>query len=429
MADQSAYERLVGPLSDAAEILISNYLSRHPQKVPASAWTQAAKNLEPMPIDAAELSEAIPGAGPVVGSLKKGVPFAALQRAMAGQNPLDLSRKELGKFIQNLGPDIRTKASELMGAQAIDELKTIKPEEIIRRHLLQAGLPKEKLPQVGFENIGSSFGSYHPVDNKILLNLEAHPQGVQHSTENLLGTARHEAIHAEDALKNPNTISMPETGLVAPRTNASLGWQGAFEPHRVEEYIRAVKEDPKLKAPFWVHEALAKGHSPKDIAQYAARDESFRSVMAGQIRTAGGNRGFRGTDPNLVASLQSAKHFEKFKNELEIPPYYLGKQQASLGGDIHPDWLKRFPELEEMQYGYKAPIRPWETSGKEKALESVKAAANPWSFALGGLGGAGAGYYLHDKDKDRVAPKSAEKEQDKMDTLLFHLFSPMQPKY
>src|SRR4051812_31225435 len=62
---------------------------------------------------------ALKGAPMVAGAIKMkpGVRFDRFKQLMAGANPLDMGVMEYGKHVQSLGPDMRVKGAELLGAQ------------------------------------------------------------------------------------------------------------------------------------------------------------------------------------------------------------------------------------------------------------------------------------------------------------------------
>lgn len=295
----------------------------------------------------------------IAAGLKPSVPWNRYREIMGGVNPIDLSAKDVGKSLSMLGPSVRDKATEAIGAQAIDELGTTTPSQLIQRRLIQNEIPSGSLPGVAHDPNLNAHGMYSPPLNKIYLN-EDLASGLQHPEEFNAGVAQHEALHAEQNLKNPKTPYTPEFLPQRPFTTENLKFSGLADTPRIEAYLRYAKENPGL-APGYVQELLAKGYSPKAMAHFLQGNEKFMSEMAENYRIAVGNKGFRGADPLLASTIDQANHFAGntpggLTSEILLAPQRLAEIQAKLGGDFHPDWLT--PKVQKAVDQYQSPIRP-----------------------------------------------------------------------
>jgi hypothetical protein len=328
----------------------------------------------------------IPGGAAVGSILKKGVPFKRYASVMEGQNPLELSPKEVANYMKGLGHTMRTTNAETLGSQAIDEFGTTDPRQLLKARLNSQG--KLHVPFLEIKTLkegGPSGGFYEPKLHNI--GVEQVPGPLPRDQQaDILGSVMHEAQHAAER----GMPSKPEllVGDDIPHTNRMLNAMGAFDPSRIAEVLAYAKHDQKTKAllPEYVQRALDKGHSPRSIAQALAESKEFQGAMGKVFRTTRGNRAFRGTDHRLQDIWGSVGHMNKFKGETEMAPYFLGRQQAKLGGEMHPEWLERFPDLRKLQQEYKAPVVSGENFANQPKTQSAKAAA-PWvALSLGGVG-------------------------------------------
>jgi hypothetical protein len=360
-------------------------------------------------------------AGPI--KLKPGIVADKFQRVTGGELPFEYTPKTWGKHVQELGPDIRTKNSELIGAQLLDQTGAMSPETAALRRLLQQGIPEEKLPQIRTEKLDDNLlGYYQPDANQIRVNESVRAQKSQHPEFNIAGVYGHEAQHALDFLKNPKDLSTPrnqfaafleaqlgqERLLPSPRGNARLRANALLDADSIQKWLEAAKADPVLfqKLPPFLGKYLQEGYSPKMIASQVKDMPLVQSALGQQIREAAGNRGFRGTDPYLIDRLQTQGHFQApIKGEMDIPVYYLSEQQARAGGDIGA-WADEFPALRKLQQQYKAPVRPGGNAEVPPNKDLL-----PWATAAG-MAGTGAGVIYVKTQRDKAEVKAQPKAED-----------------
>lgn len=352
-----------------------------------AAWT-AFQDLQPdavnLPLPHNKLVPSI-NVQPTIGSikLKPGVNFEQYEKVMGGKNPLDMDRRQLGIWVQSLGPSMRLKASELTGAQGLDEFSKVgstpTPAELIRMRLDKEGIPPDRIPQV--KNVPHDpiftpyLGAYGKTDNEVLLNphnLSIAQKMSQHPEALTAGVALHEAKHAEQIL-NGAELGLPEAMISGgPYTNKELFLDGAMRPESLQVIFERMKEAPydpsqRVLDPALYAQLRSGSASPELLAQHLSRlagrgdyGQQIRQQLGSAMRTwkgASSLQGMRGTNPNLWAAVQSAGHFaDPIQSELDIPVLHLAKEQARRGGDVGP-WGQSFKNEIEKAYGeYHSPM-------------------------------------------------------------------------
>lgn len=354
--------------------------------------------------------------GLAAGSLKS--PWSKLLQVTGGENPLELSKKEWGQWLGRLGPSVRTKNAEAIGAQLADEFGTTSPDALIKQRLLKQGIGADKIPGLNIEPLDSNIaGYYSPDSNQIRINTTEVGQRVQHPEEALLGTLGHEAQHAIDYMKDPAARSKPETLIQPPLWNENLGWQGLFQPDRIETFFRAAKKDPAImgRLPDMMQDFLKRGASPKTLAELMQENPELRSSLGGIYRTSVGNRGFRGNNQYLADMLHSKGHFSSpINGEMDLAPHHMALDEAKKGNfDIHNDWMSE-PVMKALSE-YRLPqVQVPEVTWPAQAV-TKKAALNPWAATLAALGAGGAGYgmkQLIDHNSESNPPQQASQPSD-----------------
>lgn len=391
--------------------------------------TEGDDSIEPSLFQADDLTSLLPlkflaakmaGAAVPLGiALKPGVKFKLLRDVMQGENPLDFTRKELGQFIQKLGPDVRTKNSELIGAQLLDEFGSKSPGELAQSRMLGEGLNPSQVSRVANEDLGkNTLGTYNPFTNDIRTHnrlISQLSQEAQHPEAYISGTLGHEIQHAVDFQKNPKASSFPERFTPRVKTNLSLGREGYLEPSAIETVLRAGQADSSILKPFppYVRDLVSQGTSPDALAHYIQTDPQVVSAMGQVVRNSVGNQGFRGNNASLMDILNTGGHFSApIHGEMDIPPYYLAKQQAQAGGEVGT-WEDAFPTMvKEARKNYKSPqvSVPKKIPPAEEGISS-EGLVPPWVSLAGGMGAllAGAAPQSTSSDEEQEFTDSVKK--------------------
>lgn len=335
-------------------------------------------------------SAGVEGAGRLAsdeaGALK--LPWKNLQEVTAGANPLDMSRKDWGQKLQNLGPNIRDKNSQTIGAQLMDEFKSSDPHTLLVNRLRTMGLGEANLPSLSVGPMDDNLaGYYRPSDNGIYLNETQAAKNVQHPDADFLGTLGHEAQHAADMWQQPSFRSTPEFLPSRPFTNDRLVGASLANPKRVEAYLNAANGDPQLwrTLPEYVRNAIQQGYSPKELSSFLGQSEDFQNDMAAAYRQAVGNGGFRGNNRSAADLITSAGHFAPpIGGEMDLAPHHMAIAEANAGASedsIHPDWTSQ--RLRKAFENAKAP----QVQVPQQIPQPQ--AASPYAIGAGLAGGAG----------------------------------------
>lgn len=329
-------------------------------------------------------------AADTTGALK--LPWKNLRQVTSGANPLEMSRRQWGQWLQNLGPSIRDKNAQTIGAQLMDEFGSSDPKTIVMQRLKKLGLSSEQIPSVITRPLDDRLAGYYSLgDNGIFVNSAQAAKNVQHPAADFLGTVGHETQHAADAHLQPNFKSTPEILPVRPFDNEGLTLAGMTDPRRVEAYLRQAQTDGSLPLPPYVERALAQGYGPKELASFLGQGKDFQADMGQAYRTAVGNRGFRGNNASLADQIHSAGHFASpISGEMDIAPHHMAVAEAQAGASedqIHPDWISQ--RLKQAFQEGKAP----QVQVPQMPPQPVPQAASPYEAAASLGVGAGMGAY------------------------------------
>lgn len=329
-------------------------------------------------------------------------PWENLRRALHGADPLAMSPKEYGRYADRLGPDLRSTAIELAGAQSRDEFQTADPRQIIQRLAKVEGVEP---PTVALGDDLSKSGYYAYYDGAkhhvaIDRNFTKNPEFMKGGADSLAGVATHEGLHATDPRARfhfqgnrprPEIHFTKDTSI----TNKLLRDYGLLDPHEhlnlkafsshdsplqsVWQYLRANPQEAQSLSPY-LRAQLAESKSPEIGMGHAATDlkkalnstrsyskqmkqeQAMKLIEAdlGQFyRQSHGNAGFRGSDPWLGQKWNSASHLPApYNSDLEIAPFRLAKRELGAGGEVDGGWLREFPQLHDAKDSYKSAIRP-----------------------------------------------------------------------
>lgn len=309
------------------------------------------------------------------GALK--LPWPNVKRIIGDLDPNEYSKPAWGRILRDTtGENLRGTSIEMLGAQAMDELKSgAKAEHIINKALTKKfGGSHPKVNIMTGPAGEQALASYNPITRNLIIDEQRLGYiPTKNKDLYLAGVARHEAKHAEDYLADPRTFKPStrdklslgweallgrENFIERPLTTKSLAQEGFLSGDNFAAILEHAKDDPSFMRalPKEIQAKLRMGFSPKEIVEttleYPAPELAKIVRQAYGTKSFGGS-GFSGSDPYLIDRLQSGRHFKGVEGNIHLPVDLLLQEEMRHGGEVAPQWMS--PGIEEVKRQYKSP--------------------------------------------------------------------------